>query len=106
MPAFSSRCRWPTRLCAWRRRHGSTCRNGRNRSWTRSPGNLISKWNMPPEKAHHREEELRRHLPEAWVDGFESLIDGMKNDPGDRHELGEAAPILRATENSKMPCLP
>ena len=52
--------------------------------------NLISKWNMPPEKAHRREEELRRHFPEAWVDGFEPLIDGMNNDPGDRHVLAAA----------------
>ncbi len=42
--------------------------------------NLISKWDMPAEKARRREEELRRHFPEVWVDGFESLIDGMKND--------------------------
>jgi hypothetical protein len=52
--------------------------------------NLISKWKMPPEKAHRREAELRRHFPEAWVDGFESLIDGMNNDPGDRHVLAAA----------------
>jgi predicted nucleic acid-binding protein len=52
--------------------------------------NLISKWDMPTEKARRREEELRRHFPEAWVDGFESLIDGMKNDPGDRHVLAAA----------------
>ena len=52
--------------------------------------NLISKWNMPPERAHRREEEMRRHFPEAWVGGFESLIDGMKNDPDDRHFLAVA----------------
>jgi len=27
--------------------------------------NLISKWNMPAEKARQREEELRSHFPEA-----------------------------------------
>jgi predicted nucleic acid-binding protein len=52
--------------------------------------NLIAKWDMPVQKARRREDELRRHFPEAWVDGFESLIDGMKNDPGDRHVLAAA----------------
>jgi hypothetical protein len=52
--------------------------------------NLISKWSMPTEKAGRREEELRRHFPEAWVDEFESLIDAMTNDPGDRHVLAAA----------------
>jgi hypothetical protein len=37
--------------------------------------NLIAKWDMAPEKARQREEELRRHFPEAWVEGYEPLID-------------------------------
>lgn len=52
--------------------------------------NLIAKWGMAPEKARRREEELRRHFPEAWVEGFEPIIDAMTNDPGDRHVLGAA----------------
>ncbi len=36
--------------------------------------NLIAKWDMAPEKAHRREEELRRHFPEAWIEGFEPLM--------------------------------
>jgi|SRR5579872_725228 len=52
--------------------------------------NLIAKWNMPAEKARRREEELRRHFPEAWVDGFEPLIAAMKNHPADRHVLAAA----------------
>ncbi len=52
--------------------------------------NLISKWDMAPEKALRREEELRRHFPEAWVDGFEALIDVVTNDPEDRHVLATA----------------
>lgn len=52
--------------------------------------NLISKWDMPPEKALRREEELRRHFPEAWVEGFETLIDALTNDPKDRHVLATA----------------
>jgi len=52
--------------------------------------NLISKWDMPPEKALRREAELRRHFPEAWVEGFEKLVDVMTNDPKDRHVLATA----------------
>ena len=52
--------------------------------------NLIAKWEMAPEKARRREEELRRHFPEAWVEGFEPIIDVMTNDPGDRHVLAAA----------------
>jgi hypothetical protein len=36
--------------------------------------NLIAKWDMPPEKARRREEELRRHFPESWVQGYEPFI--------------------------------
>lgn len=52
--------------------------------------NLIAKWGMAPEKARRREEELRRHFPEAWVEGFDPIIDAMTNDPGDRHVLAAA----------------
>ncbi len=51
---------------------------------------LVAKWNMPAEKARRREAEMRRHFPEAWVEGFEPLIDAMTNDPGDRHVLAAA----------------
>jgi predicted nucleic acid-binding protein len=51
---------------------------------------LVNKWNMEPAKACRREEEIRRHFPEAWVDGFEPLIDVMTNDPKDRHVLAAA----------------
>lgn len=53
--------------------------------------NLIEKLGMAPEKARRREEELRRHFPEAWVENFEPLVDAMTNDPGDRHVLATAA---------------
>jgi predicted nucleic acid-binding protein len=52
--------------------------------------NLIAKWDMAHEQARHREEELRRHFPEAWVEGYEPLIEAMTNDPGDRHVLAAA----------------
>jgi len=52
--------------------------------------NLIAKWEMPADKARRRQEEIRRHFPEAWVEGFEPLIEAMTNDPGDRHVLAAA----------------
>ncbi len=52
--------------------------------------NLIENCRVEPEKARRRESELRRHFPEAWVEGFEPLIDAMTNDPGDRHVLAAA----------------
>lgn len=51
---------------------------------------LVSKWNMPQEKARRREQELLRHFPEAWVDGFEPLIGVVTNNLGDRHVLAAA----------------
>jgi hypothetical protein len=49
--------------------------------------NLVNKWNMEPAKACRREEEIRRHFPEAWVDRFEPLIGAMTNGHKDRHVL-------------------
>jgi predicted nucleic acid-binding protein len=53
--------------------------------------NLLERWNLEPEKARRREAELRRHFPEALVEGFEPLIELMTNDPKDRHVLAAAA---------------
>lgn len=52
--------------------------------------NLIGKWGMPIDQARRREGEIRRHFPEARVEGFQPLIDAMTNDPGDRHVLAAA----------------
>jgi predicted nucleic acid-binding protein len=52
--------------------------------------NLIEKWDLEPEKARRREHEIRRHFPEAWIEGFEPLIELMTNDPMDRHVLAAA----------------
>ena len=52
--------------------------------------NLVAHWGMPSEEARRREEEIRRHFPEAWIEGFEPLIDVMTNHPGDRHILAAA----------------
>jgi predicted nucleic acid-binding protein len=51
---------------------------------------LIQKWDLAPEKARRREQALRQHFPESWVEGFEPLIDVMTNDAGDRHVLAAA----------------
>jgi hypothetical protein len=39
--------------------------------------NLVAKWDMAPEQACRREEELRLHFPEAWVKGYEPLGSGL-----------------------------
>lgn len=52
--------------------------------------NLIKQWNVAPERAKYREDELRKHFPEAWVEGYEKLIDVVDNDPKDRHVLAAA----------------
>lgn len=51
---------------------------------------LIDRWHVDPVKARRREEEIRRHFPEAWVEDFDSLIEVMANDPDDRHVLAAA----------------
>jgi hypothetical protein len=52
--------------------------------------NLIGKFKMDPATARSRHEEIHRHFPEAWVGGFEPLIDVMTNHPKDRHVLAAA----------------
>lgn len=45
---------------------------------------------MPEERAKNRENQLRRHFPEAWVTGYENLIPVMTIDEKDRHVLAAA----------------
>jgi len=62
------------------------------------------RWNKSPEQAKRREDALRLHFPEAWVEGFDPLIDLMTNDPKDRHVLAAAVSSgtkLIVTYNSK-----
>ena len=47
--------------------------------------NLTAKWDVQAERARRREDEMRRHLPEAWVTGYQPLIAEMANDLDDRH---------------------
>jgi predicted nucleic acid-binding protein len=52
--------------------------------------NLVEQFNISEEKAAYRESEIRKHFPEAWVDGYEDLIPAMTNQAKDRHVLAAA----------------
>jgi hypothetical protein len=52
---------------------------------------LQENFRLSAQKAMHRENEIRRHFPEAWVEGYEDLIPAMTNHPKDRHVLAAAA---------------
>jgi hypothetical protein len=52
---------------------------------------LQEKFSLSAQKALYRENEIRRHFPEAWIDDFQDLIPAMTNHPKDRHVLAAAA---------------
>jgi len=52
---------------------------------------LQQNFNFSHEKAIYRESQIRRHFPEAWIEGHEHLIPAMTNHPKDRHVLAAAA---------------
>jgi hypothetical protein len=52
---------------------------------------LQENFGLSPQKAMYRESEIRRHFPEAWIEGYENLIPAMTNHPKDRHVLAAAA---------------
>jgi hypothetical protein len=52
---------------------------------------LQERFNLSAQKAKYRENEIRRHFPEAWIEGYEDLIPEMTNHPKDRHVLAAAA---------------
>ena len=56
----------------------------------RSNRNLVEKFGLTDEQVGYRENEIRRHFPEAWVERHEDLIAAMKNHPKDRHVLAAA----------------
>lgn len=62
--------------------------------------NLTVKWNQSPEKAARRESKIREAFPEAWVEGYEPLIEAMSNHPKDRHVLAVA---VRAKAELSLP---
>jgi predicted nucleic acid-binding protein len=51
---------------------------------------LAEKFGLTNEQVLYRESEIRRHFPEAWVEGHEDLISAMTNHPKDRHVLAAA----------------
>jgi predicted nucleic acid-binding protein len=51
--------------------------------------NLVER-GIPPDRVDHRVAQMTRAFPDAMVTGYESLIDGMTNDPKDRHVLAAA----------------
>lgn len=52
--------------------------------------NLQESFRVTPEKASYRESQIRKHFPEAWVEGYEDLIPAMTNHEKDRHVLAAA----------------
>jgi hypothetical protein len=54
---------------------------------------LQENFGLSPQKAMYRESEIRRHFPEAWIEGYENLIPSMTNHPKDRHVLAAAARV-------------
>lgn len=52
--------------------------------------NLQENFGLTDEQAAYRESEIRRHFPEAWVDGYKELIPSMMNNGKDRHVLAAA----------------
>lgn len=66
--------------------------------------NLQENFGLSAEQAAYREGEIRRHFPEAWVDGYQELIPSMTNNEKDRHVLAAAVRAnaeLIVTYNSK-----
>ncbi|MBL7501288.1 PIN domain-containing protein [Frankia sp. CNm7] len=45
---------------------------------------------LPAERVDRRIGNMRRYFPDAAVTGYEHLVDGMTNDPKDRHVLAAA----------------
>ena len=52
--------------------------------------NLQENFGLNPEQAAYREAEIRKHFPEAWIEGYEDLIPSMTNSEKDRHVLAAA----------------
>ena len=51
---------------------------------------LEGKFKIAPDRVAHLESKLREHFPEAWIEGFKSLVSQMANHPKDRHVLAAA----------------
>jgi hypothetical protein len=51
---------------------------------------LQDDFGLSADKTLYRETQIRRHFPEAWVEGYEDLIPRMTNHRKDRHVLAAA----------------
>ena len=60
------------------------------RIWQEVLGNLESKRGLTPEQTAHLLKQVKEHFPEAFVTGYENLIDSMANDVKDRHVAAAA----------------
>ena len=65
-------------------------RVGRTKFWTNSGAHYSKSLVVPPEQVDHLSAELNRHFADARVEGFETLVALMTNDPGDRHVIAAA----------------
>jgi len=52
--------------------------------------NLQNRIGLSEEKPAYLLEQMRKHFADAWVTGYDSLIDRMGNHPKDRHVLAAA----------------
>lgn len=52
--------------------------------------NLMESFGLSAEQTAYRESEIRKHFPEAWIEGYEDLIPAMTNHEKDRHVLAAA----------------
>jgi hypothetical protein len=52
--------------------------------------NLQENFGLNSEQTAYRETEIRKHFPEAWIEGYEDLIPSMTNSEKDRHVLAAA----------------
>jgi len=55
---------------------------------------LRENFSLSAQKATYRENEIRRHFPEAWVESYENLIHAMTNHPKDRHVIASLIAIV------------
>ncbi len=58
--------------------------------WEEVARNLESRGRLTPEQTGHLLEQVKIHFPEAFVKGYEPLMQLMTNDPKDRHVLAAA----------------
>jgi hypothetical protein len=92
-PAFLDTCvRYPAYLCDTLLRLADA--NAYRPLWSTDVldelrRNLVGR-GIAPDRVDYRIEQMSRSFPDAMVTGYESLTEGMSNDPKDRHVLAAA----------------